>query len=82
MVFLPRMGMGRNTILQPPKILDNKQQGRVIDELHTALQPGAKLSVISAYFTIYAAVYLIFACVVKAEDSLKMGFRLKSLQNL
>ena len=54
MVFLPRMGMGRNTILQLPKILDNKQQGRVIDELCTALQPGAKLSVISAYFTIYA----------------------------
>ena len=54
MVFLPRMGMGRNTILQLPKILDNKQQGRVIDELRTALQPGAKLSVISAYFTIYA----------------------------
>ena len=48
------MGMGRNTILQLPKILDNKQQGRVIDELCTALQPGAKLSVISAYFTIYA----------------------------
>ena len=48
------MGMGRNTILQLPKILDNKQQGRVIDELRTALQPGAKLSVISAYFTIYA----------------------------
>ena len=54
MVFLPRMGMGRNTILQLPKILDNKQQGRVIDELRTALQPDAKLSVISAYFTIYA----------------------------
>jgi len=40
--------------LQPPKILDNKQQGRVIDELREALQPGAKLAVISAYFTIYA----------------------------
>ena len=40
--------------MQLPKILDNKQQGRVIDELRTALQPGAKLSVISAYFTIYA----------------------------
>ena len=36
----------------------------------------------AAYFTIYVAVYLIFACVVKAEGSLKMGFRLKSLQNL
>lgn len=37
-----------------PKILDNKQQGRVIDELRLGLRPGAKLSVISAYFTIYA----------------------------
>ena len=46
--------MGRGTVLQPPKILDNKQQGRVIDELREALQPGAKLAVISAYFTIYA----------------------------
>ena len=68
--------------MQPPKILDNKQQGRVIDELRPGLRPGVKLAVISAYFTIYVAVYLIFACVVKAEGSLKMGFRLKSLQNL
>ena len=54
MVFLPHTGVGRGTVLQPPKILDNKQQGRVIDELREALQPGAKLAVISAYFTIYA----------------------------
>ena len=40
--------------MQPPKILDNKQQGRVIDELRLGLKPGAKLAVISAYFTIYA----------------------------
>lgn len=40
--------------MQPPKILDNKQQGRVIDELCPGLRPGAKLAVISAYFTIYA----------------------------
>ena len=43
--------------MQPPKtpkILDNKQQGRVVDELRLGLHPGAKLSVISAYFTIYA----------------------------
>ena len=43
--------------MQPPKqlkILDNKQQGCVIDELRLGLKPGAKLSVISAYFTIYA----------------------------
>ena len=54
MVFLPHTAVGRGTVLQPPKILDNKQQGRVIDELREALQPGAKLAVISAYFTIYA----------------------------
>ena len=40
--------------MQQPKILDNKQQGRVIDELRQGIQPGAKMSVISAFFTIYA----------------------------
>ncbi len=40
--------------MQQPKILDNKQQGRVIDKLRQGIQPGAKLSVISAFFTIYA----------------------------
>ena len=40
--------------MQAPKILDNKQQGRVVDELRAALRLGAKVSVISAYFTIYA----------------------------
>ncbi len=40
--------------MRPPKILDNKQQGRVIDELRQGIEPGAKMSVISAYFTIYA----------------------------
>ena len=40
--------------MQPPKILDNKQQGKVIDELRAGIRPGAKLAVISAYFTIYA----------------------------
>lgn len=40
--------------MQPPKILDNKQQGRVIDELRPGLRPGAKVAVTSAYFTIYA----------------------------
>lgn len=43
-----------NIKVQPPKILDNKQQGRVIDELRSGLRPGAKVAVISAYFTIYA----------------------------
>lgn len=40
--------------MRQPKILDNKQQGRVIDELRQGIKNGAKMSVISAYFTIYA----------------------------
>lgn len=40
--------------MKPMKILDNKQQGRVIDELREGIRPQAKMSVISAYFTIYA----------------------------
>ena len=40
--------------MQPPKTLDNKGQGRVVDELRLGLKPDTKLSVISAYFTIYA----------------------------
>ena len=40
--------------MRPPKILDNKQQGRVIDALRQGIEPGAKMSVISAYSTIYA----------------------------
>lgn len=40
--------------MRQPKILDNKQQGRVIDELRQGIKSGAKMSVISAYFTIYA----------------------------
>ena len=41
-------------VMRQPKILDNKQQGRVIDELRQGIKNGAKMSVISAYFTIYA----------------------------
>ncbi len=37
-----------------PKIIDNRQNGRVIDELHNDIHDNARLSVISAYFTIYA----------------------------
>jgi hypothetical protein len=37
----------------PPKMLDNKGNGTVGDELKVNLQRGSKLSVISAYFTIY-----------------------------
>ncbi|MCG4580083.1 helicase-related protein [Clostridium cochlearium] len=36
-----------------PKVLDNKKN-KVVDELKSELKKGSKLSVISAYFTIYA----------------------------
>ena len=36
------------------QILDNKIQGRVIDKLRENIKSGTKLSIISAYFTIYA----------------------------
>ena len=39
--------------MRPPKVLDNKKY-RVVDELKAELIKGSKLSVISAYFTIYA----------------------------
>jgi SNF2 family DNA or RNA helicase len=39
--------------MKPPKVLDNKKH-RVVDELKEELNRGSKLSVISAYFTIYA----------------------------
>lgn len=39
--------------LRMPKQIDNKRE-RVVDELKDALRKGSSLSVISAYFTIYA----------------------------
>ena len=39
--------------MKMPKVLDNKKH-RVVDELRDELKKGSKLSVISAYFTIYA----------------------------
>jgi len=39
---------------KPPKMIDNKRTGRVIDELKENIKKGSKLNVISAYFTIYA----------------------------
>ena len=39
--------------MRSPKVLDNKKY-RVVDELKAELRKGSKLSVISAYFTIYA----------------------------
>jgi SNF2 family DNA or RNA helicase len=40
--------------MKQPKMLDNKQNGKVSDELRENLRKGSRLSVISAYFTIYA----------------------------
>ena len=40
--------------MKQPKMLDNKKNGSVYDELKENLKTGSKLSVISAYFTIYA----------------------------
>lgn len=43
--------------MRSPKVLDNKKY-KVVDELKAELHKGSKISVISAYFTIYAYVEL------------------------
>ena len=40
--------------MKPPKMLDNKRNGNVADELRENISKGSKLSVMTAYFTIYA----------------------------
>lgn len=40
--------------IKPPKMIDNKRNGIVIDEIKNNIRKGSKLNVISAYFTIYA----------------------------
>ncbi|WP_253197174.1 hypothetical protein [Clostridium algidicarnis] len=40
--------------MQQPKILDNKQFGKVGEELKDSIKGHSKLSIISAYFTIFA----------------------------
>lgn len=40
--------------MKQPKFLDNKNNGKVIDELKDNIKKGSRLSIISAYFTIYA----------------------------
>ncbi|POO87836.1 helicase-related protein [Clostridium sp. 3-3] len=40
--------------MQSPKMLDNKQNGKVGDQLKSVIKNGSKLSIISAYFTIFA----------------------------
>lgn len=41
-------------LMKQPKMIDNKSNGRICDELRDNLRKGSKLSIISAYFTIYA----------------------------
>lgn len=40
--------------MQQPKILDNRQFGKVGDELKSCIKSHSKISIISAYFTIFA----------------------------
>ena len=40
--------------MRAPKLIDNKAGGKVVDELCSSMQKGSKLSIVSAYFTIYA----------------------------
>lgn len=46
--------MRRGFKLKPPKMLDNKKNGTVHEELRENLKKDSKLSIISAYFTMYA----------------------------
>lgn len=40
--------------MKPPKMIDNKRNGTVADELRQCIQKDSKLSIMTAYFTIYA----------------------------
>ena len=40
--------------MKQPKILDNKNFGKVGDEIKENIKKGSNLSIISAYFTIFA----------------------------
>ena len=40
--------------MKPPKMIDNKQNGTVAQELKENIGKGTKLSIMTAYFTIYA----------------------------
>jgi superfamily II DNA or RNA helicase len=40
--------------MKSPKMLDNRGNGSVVDELIESIKNGSRLSIISAYFTIYA----------------------------
>ena len=39
--------------MKPPKMIDNKKNGSVAEELRLEIKKGSKLSVMTAYFTIF-----------------------------
>ena len=61
--------------MKAPKMIDNRQMGTVADELKSSMRKGSKLSVISAYFTLYA--YRALKKELEKVDS----FRMCRLQN-
>lgn len=56
----------------PPKMIDNKRNGSVADELRQNIQKGSKLSVMTAYFTIFA--YAELKKELSKIDSIRMLF--------
>ena len=40
--------------MKPPKMIDNKKNGSVAEELRLEIKKDSKLSVMTAYFTIFA----------------------------
>ena len=40
--------------MKPPKMIDNKKNGTVAEELRQEITKDSKLSVMTAYFTIFA----------------------------
>lgn len=40
--------------MKPPKMIDNKRNGTVAEELRQSIQKDSKLSIMTAYFTIFA----------------------------
>lgn len=58
--------------MQQPKILDNKQFGKVGEELKSTIKSYSKLSIISAYFTIFA--YKELSRELKKIDKLRFLF--------
>ncbi|OPJ62561.1 helicase-related protein [Clostridium oryzae] len=58
--------------MQQPKILDNRQFGKVGEELKSSIGNSSKLSIISAYFTIFA--YKELSCELNKIDSLRFLF--------